>query len=244
MGKDTLSQGIALVTREKTLSHRALHSTHGKRHSLTRHCTRHTGKDTLSQGIALGTREKTLSHKALHSAHGKRHSLRRHCTRRMGKDTLSQGIALGTWEKTPCDLAGHSAYGKPQDYYKVSLTCTMLAMSCGSMERGNRRILKRESETNAFCASNTFSDDDITYTANVVKDTCNGTMFALLRISPNKRYVLYRACVPSIGPLKALYTSPPGKTVHFGTNTTSLGSILETQQLRAKSNHSYFNHRL
>ena len=256
MGKDTLSQGIALGAWEKTLSHKALHSAYGKRHSLTRHCTRHTGKDTLSQGIALGTREKTLSHKALHSAYGKIHSLTRHCTRHTGKytlsqgialgirektlshkhctrcmgiDTLSQGIALGTrektlshkalhsahgkrhsltsialgaWEKTLSHKALHSAHGKRHyvtchitqhmenlKITKGSLTCTILAMSCGSMERGNRRMLKRESETKAFCASNTFSDDDITYTANVVKDTCNRTMFALLRISPNKRYI-------------------------------------------------------
>ena len=54
----------------------------------------------------------------------------------------------------------------------VGLTWTRLAMSWGSMERGKRRMLKRERDTNAFSASRTFSSDDRTYTANVVSDTC------------------------------------------------------------------------
>ena len=36
-------------------------------------------------------------------------------------------------------------------------------------------------------------------------------------------------------PLKALYTSPPDRPVHSGTNSTSLGSILALQQLRVKT---------
>ena len=39
----------------------------------------------------------------------------------------------------------------------------------------------------------------------------------------------------SIGPLKPLYTSPPGRHVDSGTNAASLGSILARQQLRAKT---------
>ena len=39
----------------------------------------------------------------------------------------------------------------------------------------------------------------------------------------------------SVGPLKALYTSIPGRPVHSDTNSTSLGSILAMQQLRAKT---------
>ena len=41
---------------------------------------------------------------------------------------------------------------------------------------------------------------------------------------------------------KALYTSPSGRRVHSDTNSTSLGSILATQQLRAKIIHSHFHH--
>ena len=59
-----------------------------------------------------------------------------------------------------------------------------------------------------------------------------------------KGVFLYSACIPSIGPLKALYTSPPGSTVHSGTNSASLGSILAMQQLRAKTIHSHFQHHL
>ena len=39
------------------------------------------------------------------------------------------------------------------------------------------------------------------------------------------------------------YTSPPDRTVHAGNNSTSLGSILDTQQLRSKIIHSHFQHR-
>ena len=38
----------------------------------------------------------------------------------------------------------------------------------------------------------------------------------------------------SVGPL---YTSPPSRPVHSGTNSTSVGSIIAMQQLRAKTNH-------
>ena len=57
--------------------------------------------------------------------------------------------------------------------------------------------------------------------------------------------IVKKTCIQSVGPLKALYTSPPGKPVHSGTNSTSLGNILAMQQnLRAKTIHSYFHHRL
>ena len=52
------------------------------------------------------------------------------------------------------------------------LTWTMLPMSMGSIERGNRRMLNSDRETNAFSASSIFFGDDKTYTANVVSDTC------------------------------------------------------------------------
>lgn len=54
-----------------------------------------------------------------------------------------------------------------------SLTCTMAAMSMGSMARGNRRMLKREMEVKAFSAVNTFSEFTPTNTANVARDTYN-----------------------------------------------------------------------
>ena len=40
----------------------------------------------------------------------------------------------------------------------------------------------------------------------------------------------------------ALHFSSPGRPVHSGTNSTSPGSILAMQQLRAKNIHSYFHH--
>lgn len=52
------------------------------------------------------------------------------------------------------------------------LTCTMAAMSMGSMARGNRRTLKREMDVNAFSAVNTLSELTPTNTANVAKETC------------------------------------------------------------------------
>ena len=48
--------------------------------------------------------------------------------------------------------------------------------------------------------------------------------------------------IQSIGPLKALYTSPPCGPIHSGTNSTSLRSILATQQLRAKTKSLTFPH--
>ena len=56
---------------------------------------------------------------------------------------------------------------------------------------------------------------------------------------------LYSGGIQSVGPPKALYTSPPGRPVHSGTNSTSLRSILAKLQLRARrliSNHSHFHH--
>ena len=46
---------------------------------------------------------------------------------------------------------------------------------------------------------------------------------------------LYSTCIQSVGQLKALYTLPPGRHVYSDTNSTSLGSILATQQLHAKT---------
>ena len=54
----------------------------------------------------------------------------------------------------------------------------------------------------------------------------------------------YESSIQSVGPLKALYTSPPGIPVPSDTNSASPGSILATQQLRAKTSHSHFHHRL
>ena len=50
--------------------------------------------------------------------------------------------------------------------------------------------------------------------------------------------------IQSFGPLKALYTSPPGRPVHSDTNSSSLGSILAMQLLRAKIIHSHFHNGL
>ena len=50
-----------------------------------------------------------------------------------------------------------------------------------------------------------------------------------------------RESIQSVGSLKALYTSPPGRPVHSSTNSTSLGSILAMQQLCAKTIHSQFH---
>ena len=59
-----------------------------------------------------------------------------------------------------------------------------------------------------------------------------------------KNVVFIQRSIQSVGPLKALYTSPPGRPVHSDTDSTSLESILATMQLRAKTIHSHFHHRL
>ena len=41
--------------------------------------------------------------------------------------------------------------------------------------------------------------------------------------------------------MKALYTSPPGRPVRSGTNSTYLGSVLATQKLRVTAIHSHFH---
>lgn len=55
-----------------------------------------------------------------------------------------------------------------------TLTCTMAAMSCGSMAKGNRRMLKREMEVKAFSAVSKLSLLTPTNTANVTRDTWEG----------------------------------------------------------------------
>ena len=40
---------------------------------------------------------------------------------------------------------------------------------------------------------------------------------------------LYSVCIQTVGLFRALYTLPPGRPVHSGTNLTSLGNILATQ---------------
>ena len=54
------------------------------------------------------------------------------------------------------------------------------------------------------------------------------------RILCNKVKVYFyiaQTCIQSVGPLKAIYTSPPGRPVLYDSNSTSLESILATQQL-------------
>ena len=55
-------------------------------------------------------------------------------------------------------------------------------------------------------------------------------------------FFIYKACIQSVGQLKAVYTSPPGRPANSGINSASLGSILATQQLRVKTIHSHFHH--
>ena len=50
-------------------------------------------------------------------------------------------------------------------------------------------------------------------------------------------FIIYHG-IQSVGTLKALYTLPPGRPIHSGTNSTSLGRILARQQLCAKTIHS------
>ena len=67
-----------------------------------------------------------------------------------------------------------------------------------------------------------------------------------------RRIVFRRRCVNTHGATvnrgeivsmyAGLYTLPPGRPVHSDTNSASLGSILATQQLRAKTIHSHFHH--
>ena len=62
-------------------------------------------------------------------------------------------------------------------------------------------------------------------------------------VQNGKRYVFIQRSIQSVGPLKALYTSPPGRPVHSDTNSASPGSILATQQVRtSKTNQSHFQH--
>ena len=49
---------------------------------------------------------------------------------------------------------------------------------------------------------------------------------AYIRHQKVNRYVFILRSIQSVGPFKALYTSPPDRTVHSDTNSTCLGSIL------------------
>lgn len=51
------------------------------------------------------------------------------------------------------------------------LTCTMAPMSMGSMDRGNRRMLKREMAVKAFPGVKMLSGLTFTNTANVTRET-------------------------------------------------------------------------
>lgn len=51
------------------------------------------------------------------------------------------------------------------------LTCTILEMSIGNMDRGKRRMLNRDSETKAISASKTLFSSTNTKTAKVTKAT-------------------------------------------------------------------------
>ena len=54
-------------------------------------------------------------------------------------------------------------------------------------------------------------------------------------------FFTYRS-IQSVGPLKELYTSSPGRPVHSDTNSASPWSILAMQQLCAKNIHSHFHY--
>jgi len=54
---------------------------------------------------------------------------------------------------------------------KCLLTCTIFDISIGNIERGNRSILKSDSETNAVFESKTLFGSDRTNVAKVTKDT-------------------------------------------------------------------------
>ena len=72
----------------------------------------------------------------------------------------------------------------------------------------------------------------------------NGHLVAFYCMLWQKRYVFIQRSIQSVRSLKALYTLPPGKPVHSGTNSVSasLGSIPAMHQLRAMTNHSHFHH--
>lgn len=48
----------------------------------------------------------------------------------------------------------------------------MLLITCGSIFKGNLKMLKRDKDTKAFSASKILFSSTVTYTANVVKATC------------------------------------------------------------------------
>lgn len=58
-----------------------------------------------------------------------------------------------------------------QPVFQALLTCAMLLMTCGSILRGNFKILNKDRETKAFSASRIFFSSTETYTANVVSAT-------------------------------------------------------------------------
>lgn len=51
------------------------------------------------------------------------------------------------------------------------LTCTILEIIMGNILRGNRSMLNRDKDTNAFFASSTLASSTSTYVANETSDT-------------------------------------------------------------------------
>ena len=57
----------------------------------------------------------------------------------------------------------------------------------------------------------------------------------MVTLKSKVKVVFIQRSLKSVGPLKALYISSPGRPVHSDTNPASPGSILATQQLRTQT---------
>lgn len=81
-------------------------------------------------------------------------------------------VVWGVREHLSCFYLSEVGF-TPADRLQVCCdhTCTMAAMSWGSMARGNRRMLKREMAVKAFPAVSTLSELTPTNTANEASDT-------------------------------------------------------------------------
>ena len=70
---------------------------------------------------------------------------------------------------------------------QFALTCTTLEITLGNMDRGKRRMLKRDRDTKAFSASSMLFSSESTYTANVTKHTCKNQQNNFLLIQERSR---------------------------------------------------------
>lgn len=86
-----------------------------------------------------------------------------------GKAANKQMQEISAFQKSR--ICSFSSSFSEQPVLQALLTCAMLLMTCGSILRGNFKILNKDRETKAFSASRIFFSSTETYTANVVSAT-------------------------------------------------------------------------